>query len=240
LPKKKTFSQVAYPDAILPQINDANHWSLKQSRQFIHLVWKGFDLLLKDFPDIDFSEVEEQIERDITQFLERRIKRAMTGDEPFDVQHEVDEMETRESAPAMPPRYDIAFILMENERLMFPFEAKVLKTDGQIGEYVKDINRNYLRCKYAPFSHAGGMIGYLLSGYASKVFQNLENPPNNIALKKHPYFKKRSLRYSEHNRIVPSGKEFVYPSVFRCDHLIFEISKFGRKAEIQMGPKQSG
>lgn len=230
MPDKKTFSQVVYPDASLPHISDINHWSRKQSRQFMELMWKGIDLFVEDFPNADFKEVDEQIERDLTQFIERRV---MTGDEPFYVQYEAHEMESRASARAMPPQYDIAFVLRENERLMFPFEAKVLKTDEQLTEYVDEIKNNFLSCRYAPFSYEGAMIGYLISGTALNVFRNLEDPPG-MVLKENPDFINRPQRYSDHSRIVPIGKELVYPSEFRCHHLILELSRFqGKNAELE-------
>ncbi|MHC5833845.1 MAG: hypothetical protein ACYT04_000000102060, partial [Nostoc sp.] len=89
-------------------------------------------------------------------------------DEPFDVQHEVYEFESRQSAKAQPPQYDIAFILRANDTIIWPLEAKVLISDGAVAEYIKEINGNFLTCRYAPFSSEGGMLGYLFFGDTSK------------------------------------------------------------------------
>ncbi len=119
MPDRKTISQIAYPDSILPKLNDPNHWSLKRSKRFFELVWQGVDLLKQNFPSIDFSGDEKQIERDITENLEGFIQDARTGEEPFDiefrVQHESWEMES--SSPARPLQYDIAFVIKNNPRL---------------------------------------------------------------------------------------------------------------------------
>lgn len=221
MPDKKTFSQIAYSN--LPTVNDPDHWSLKLSKRFLELIWQGLDLFKQNFPHIDFTKVDEQIERDITQLLEPRIRKVMTGDEPFYVQHESDEMETRKPAPAKPPSYDIAFILINNERLKFPIEAKVLRTDGQVSEYIKDVNEAFIPCIYAPFSFEGSMLGYLLSGTPQTAFENIEKSLL-AELYQHPDFSNRQHKFSEHHRQVPFGKEQIYPGQFRCHHLIFELT----------------
>ena len=228
MPDKVTISQLGYLDFNLPNINDPEHWSLKRANQFFALVWKGIDLLNQGLMQIDFNGEEEQIERDITQLLEPRIKKIMSGDEPFYVQHESPEMETRHSPSAKPPSYDIAFVIFENERLKFPIEAKVLKTDGNISKYIKDVKEAFCTCYYAPFSYEGGMIGYLLSGNSQKAFQNIGKSLDTI-LQPHPIFKDRPHKFSEHTRKIPKGKEKFYPVKFRCHHLIFEINNTANK-----------
>lgn len=225
---KKTPIELAYPDSTLPKANDSEHWSLKRSYQFFELTWKGIDLFLNDFPKIDFTEAEAQIERGITQLLAPRIEKCRTGDEPFYVQHESWEMETLNPL-GMPPSYDIAFV-MNDERLKFPIEAKVLPTDGQVSEYIKDVKEAFLTCYYAPFSCEGGMLGYLLSGTAEKAFQNIAKSLK-TTLKQHPKFPNRPHKYSDHERKVPTEKKAFYPSNFRCHHLIFELSKTSESEE---------
>jgi hypothetical protein len=47
-------------------------------------VWKGYDLLVKEvFSQIDCTQAEDDIERDLTQLLEPEIRSVMTGDEPL-------------------------------------------------------------------------------------------------------------------------------------------------------------
>src|SRR2546423_259780 len=122
----------------------ANRWYPDLSDKLLTFVWEGYDLLLDDFPNgID----ERDLERSITQSLELRIRRVMSGDEPFEIQHGPYERETMQPPPAQPPQYDLAFILREDERLMWPLEAKVLKTDKAVGKYVKDLKNEFLTCR---------------------------------------------------------------------------------------------
>ena len=66
---------------------------------------------------------------------------------------------------------------------MWPLEAQVLKTDGAVSEYIKEINDNFMTCRYAPFSSEGGMLGYLLSGNPDKAFTNIAKK---LPCKPHP------------------------------------------------------
>jgi hypothetical protein len=184
-------------------------------------VWQAYDLLIDEvLSDIDFTQIDDELERSITQYLEQKIHRFMTGDEPFDVQHGPYEFETRMEAPAQSPQYDIAFFLRQNPRIMWPLEAKVLRTDGAIADYIDAIQNRFLTCRYAPFSSEAGMLGYLLSGEPSKVFNNIETALS-CALRDHPAFSNRTHKTSEHQRMVQTGKS--YPHDFRCHHLIFRM-----------------
>ena len=148
----------------------------------LKFVWQGYDLLVSELlSQINCDGTEEQLERSITQLLEPEIRRVMTRDEPFDIQHEVYEIESYQIL--RPPQYDIAFYLIANRRIMWPLEAKVLKTDGAVSEYIKEINDNFMTCRYAPFSSEGGMLGYLLSGNPDKAFTNIAKK---LPCKPHP------------------------------------------------------
>jgi hypothetical protein len=138
----------------------------------------------------------------------------------FDIQHEVYEIESSQSAQAQPPQYDIAFILTANERIIFPLEAKVLKSDSAVGEYIKEIKDNFITCRYAPFSSQGGMLGYLFSGDSNKAFTNIATKVP-CTLNDHPDFPTRDHKTSDHQRVVPPGKS--YPAEFRCHHLLLKI-----------------
>lgn len=144
----------------------------------------------------------------------------MTGYEPFDVQHEVYEWESRQSAQAQPPQYDIAFFLRANERIIWPLEAKVLSSDGAVAPYVQDIQNQFLTCRYAPFSSEGGMLGYLFSGEPSRAF-NIIGVRVPCTLSHHPDFLDREHKTSAHQRTVPVSKN--YTRDFRCHHLILQI-----------------
>jgi hypothetical protein len=75
----------------------AGRWCANQSALLLTFVWEGYDLLLTELPaGIDPNDLE----RSITQSLELRIRRVMTGDEPFDIQHGPFERETMKARPA--------------------------------------------------------------------------------------------------------------------------------------------
>jgi hypothetical protein len=200
----------------------AGKWCANQSVVLLTLVWKAYDLLLTELPaGIDSKDLE----RSITQSLELRIDRVMSGDEPFQIQHGPFERESMQSPPAQPPQYDLAFVLSANELIMWPLEAKVLETDSAVSEYVKGVNKRFLSCYYAPFSSEGAMLGYLLSGTPGRAFDELEAKiPCTLAV--HPGFVDRAARVSDHTRQVEPQK--AYPINFRCHHLILEFIGFSR------------
>lgn len=96
----------------------------------------------------------------------------------------------------------------------------MLSSDGAVAKYIKEINENFITCRYAPLSSEGGMLGYLFSGDPSKAFSNIEAKVP-CTLSHHPDFPNRDHKTSEHNRIVPSNKQ--YPAKFRCHHLLLKI-----------------
>jgi len=194
----------------------AGTWGRDQSTILLGFVWRAYDQMRSDNTSIDARDLE----RSITQILEPRIHRAMSGDEPFFIQHGPYERETMKSPPAQPPQYDLAFILNADERIMWPMEAKVLETVVAVSEYARDIQEQFLKCRYAPFSSEGAMLGYLLSGAPTDAFQNIaEKVP--CELEDHPGFPSRPQRVSNHVRSVPTGK--AYPLTFRCHHLMLEF-----------------
>lgn len=204
----------------------ANGWCADQSAKLLAFVWKGHDLLMTELP----AGIEaKDLERSITQSLELRIRWVMTGDEPFDIQHGPYERETMQPPPAQPPQYDLAFVLRAEERIMWPLEAKVLETDGAVGEYVKDVNNEFLTCRYAPFSCEGAMLAYLLSGKPEKVFSNLA-ARTPCRLSDHPDFRDKPHQVSEHKRQVAPGKP--YPRGFRCHHLVLEFPGVARGSSV--------
>jgi hypothetical protein len=194
----------------------AGTWCQDQSARVLDLIWQAYDQMLTDKTSID----ERDLERSITQILEPRIHRRMSGNEPFFIQHGPYERETMKSAPAQPPQYDLAFILRADERIMWPIEAKVLRTVRSVSDYARDIQEEYLKCRYAPFSSEGAMVGYLLSGAPIDAFRNIAKKVP-CELEDHPGFPSRPQKLSNHVRSVPTGK--AYPSTFRCHHLMLEF-----------------
>lgn len=219
----KTIPEKRWPDT--PDfVQVAKDWRDDAITILVKLVWEGYDLLKTDvLSNINCDQAEEkleQIERSITQSLERRIHNVMTGYEPFGDQHEVYEWESRESAQAQPPQYDIAFFLRDNERIIWPLEAKVLNSDGAVAPYIHDVKDQFLTCRYAPFSSEGGMLGYLLYGEPNIAFSNIEKGVP-CTLIHHQEFIDRNHKTSDHIRRVPLDK--TYPANFRCHHLILQI-----------------
>lgn len=198
----------------------ASKWHSDFSKILLGWIWAGYDLLKEEIlSKTDWSLAKDDLEREISEKLERRIRRIMPHPSvcDIDIQHEPKERETRESPPAQPPEYDIVFIINSNERIMWPIEAKILKTDGSISEYVKDIRDEFLTCRYAPFSSEGAMLGYMLSGKPAKAFSKIEKSLG-IKLSKHPDFINRDHRQSSHIRNVEDGKSC--PENFCCHHLM--------------------
>src|ERR1051326_2113702 len=91
-------------------------WCADQSTILLSYVWSAYDSIIRDNPLIDGADLE----RSITQLLEPRIRRVMSGYEPFYIQHGPFERERMKKPPAQPPQYDLAFIHTGDERIMWP------------------------------------------------------------------------------------------------------------------------
>ena len=202
----------------------AGRWCANQSANLLASVWQGYDLLSSE-PPSRFDR--RDLERSITQLLELRIRKVMSGDEPYDVQHSPRERETMKSR-GQPPEYDLAYVLRADERIMWPLEAKVLETDGDVGEYIKDLKNEFLTCRYAPFSSEGAMLAYLLSGKPEIVFGNLATKIP-CRLTAHQDSWGRHHKTSDQQRQVEKGKP--YPKDFCCHHLIMEFPSLARSSK---------
>lgn len=202
-------------------ISLASSWIRESETEFVRLVWEGYESFLADSPAVDGRDLE----RSISQLLEPRIRRVMTGFEPFYIQHGAFERETMKPPPAQPPEYDLAFVLRANETIMWPLEAKVIETSGRSADYTNDIKDQFLTCRYAPFSNSGAMLGYLLSGQSDDFFNSVAQVLG-CSLTKLSEFPTKPNRLSDHVRKVPIDKS--YPHKFRCYHLILEFPKLRR------------
>ncbi len=196
-------------------------WMTSPATRFLDFVWCAYEDTLV-YP---FEPDPADLERSITQLLEPRIREAMSGDEPFYVQHGPYERETMKAPPAQPPEYDLAFVFRTDPRVMWPIEAKVLETPGRVANYVRDVTREFLTCRYAPFSDSGAMLGYLLCGVPEDAFRAIEHSLH-TALRAVPEQEGRPTRRSTHNRSVPPGKP--YPATFDCYHLILPFPSLRR------------
>jgi hypothetical protein len=184
-------------------------------------VWCGYDTLAAEvLAQIDITEADEELERTITQLLEPHIRRHLSGVEPYYIQHSPYEFATRLPAPAQPPQYDIAFVLYRNPRVMWPLEAKLLRSDGAVAAYVWDVQNEFLTGRYAPYASSGAMLGYLLHGSPERAFDHIEKA---IACRLGSYatFSTYRHRISDHFRNLTRA-DFV-SGLFQCHHLIMEM-----------------
>jgi hypothetical protein len=191
------------------------------SAQIAKCLWEAHDLLKAELLNKPFRGANDfVIEDSITGELELRMHRILSGDEPFDVQHQSSEWETCAPGSTRPPTYDLAFVLRANSQSKWPVEAKVLRTPGQVSAYVADLKQQFLTCRYAPFSSEGAMLGYLLSGTTDAAFAAIEVAiPTSLI--DYPGAAGRPHKTSDHSRTVPVGKR--YPAVFRCHHLLMMV-----------------
>ena len=194
----------------------ARSWMPDPAHVLLRFIWLAYEDMRASSPHVDGRDLE----RSITQLLEPRVRDAMTGDEPFYVQHGPFERETMKAPPAQPPEYDLAFVFRADERVMWPMEAKVLETPRSLAAYVRDIECEFLTCRYAPFSASGGMLGYLLAGKPEDAFVAIAERLG-CTLGPIPEHPERPNRVSRHARTVPSGKR--YPVEFDCFHVVLEF-----------------
>jgi hypothetical protein len=181
----------------------------------LDFIWRALDCLKSQ--GLLFNPEQENLEREITQLLEPEIRDAMSGAEPYFIQHGPFESETRKPAPAQPPQYVLGFILRENRRAIWPIEAKVLRSDGAVAGYVNDVREAFLAATYAPFSSEAAMLGYLLQGSPARALARIaETLP--CTMEPHPHFPDRDHRLSRHPRTISPGKP--YPGDFTCHHMI--------------------
>jgi hypothetical protein len=197
----------------------ACEWMDNPGQWLLGFVWAGYDSLCQNPPVIDGKDLE----RSITQVLVRRIDQLMTGDEPFYIQHGPFERATMAAPPAQPPAYDLAFVMQADERIMWPMEAKVLETPNRLASYLRDVQEEFLTCRYAPFSGSGAMLGYLLTGTSGEALVNIATK---LACTLTSLGTVRAHAVSHHQRILPPGKP--WPTEFVCHHLIMDFNGLKR------------
>lgn len=218
MPRRQSPLEVNFP---VPEdfVNLAKSWRIDAINILLDFIWRGLDRLKAQ--GLTFDPDQENLEREITQLLEPEIRDVMTGLEPYYIQHGLFESQTRMPAPAQPPQYDLGFVLRANRRAIWPIEAKVLKTDGTVAEYVKDVKESYLNATYAPFSSEAAMLGYLLRGSPTTALARIAEALA-CTLDPHPGFDERDHKISHHIRTIPLGEK--YPIEFTCNHLICLIT----------------
>jgi hypothetical protein len=221
--------RLTIPESRWPETQDfvklAMSWRNDAIKVLWGYVWQGWDsYCTKVLSKVDLSEADDQLERMITQDLELDIRRAMSGYEPFMIQHERFEEQERQPSPARPKQPDLTFVWFEHRSSKYPLEAKVLKSDSisDVRAYVEEITENFLKFRYAPFSSEGGMLGYLLKGEPTVAFSSISTAVSRT-LSDHPDFSGRAHKISDHDRTIPEGKP--HPAKFRCHHLLLQLTK---------------
>ena len=199
-----TFSELRWPD----NPSDADlpvRWARSVATQVLDWTWRAFDALRTNhhLALVDLSQPLEQLERDLTRnhFIEiqKLFHTETDGFSSFVPLHEWPETESRRSAQAKPPSYDLAFVSLDNRRWVWPLEAKVVSSPGQLAEYLKDVNDKFIGCIAAPLVGEGAMIAYLLTNETTTFLENLTERLGQT-LEPVPAFSRRPHRVSHHSR----------------------------------------
>lgn len=218
--RRATIGELRWPST--PEfVQTASQHGATVVSDIISALWSGYDAFFADvIVPLGQYAIGDEMERSISQTLHQYVNRAMTGFEPYFVAHAQRENESRAQAPAQAPEYDLAFVLHDNPRVCWPAEAKFLRSDRAVAEYVEEIADQFLTCRYGPFSSSGAMLAYLFKGDPAKLFSNIQNglgqplaTPGNANGRQH--------RTTNHARKVPVGKP--YPPKFECHHLIMPV-----------------
>lgn len=216
----------AFPNA--PEWNAiADAWSEAVVEEMLTLVWEGFDQMKgKILSKVDFTQPLHQLERTLTDAHSTAIillwKANRTGFESFLPKHEAWEPSSIASPSAMPPSYDIGFENVNDPRLRWPVEAKVLTRPTDVQRYLGDLRRKYLTGIGAPFSTEAALLGYLVTGQVSETLAAIQSSLG--ALKSFPSFASRQHQTSEHGRSV-SGINNGDSHTFVCHHLIASLTQ---------------
>lgn len=217
----RTFLELRYdkpPDALAA-------WSGDAIKKLLGLVWSSCELYCNEgLAGKDLTLADEQLERDLTQDIALRLGDLVTLMEPFRVQHERSELMSPLRKRPRPPQCDIGFVWRADERIMWPVEAKILRSASNVAPYLTEVTDNYLICRKAPLSSGGAMLGYLLSGSPHEAFENI-SAGLRCTLQNEPNFSGRNHKTSDHERTAETCRDS--PREFRCHHLLVEIGTFG-------------
>lgn len=188
-------------------------------------VWRAYDELhASNWANIPWQEDFDDLERLLSEELVQAIRRNMDGFMPVYAEHGPYERETRSASPAQPRQYDIAFKANEKPWMMWPLEAKVLKSDADtnanLGDYVETLKERYLNCVYAPFSNSGAMLAYMKAPDPETAATHIATRLA-CSLAQNAEFADRCHKTSHHKRKVPAGKS--YPDQFKCHHLLMPL-----------------
>jgi len=175
--RRPTPSEFAWPFG--PEDNElAISWASSMTTQVLGWTWRAFDDLKTNLLScIDWTQPLEQVERDMVRnhfgCIQRIFATETDGFAAFYPSHEEPEMETRSTANAKPPAYDLAFVATANPRWIWPIEAKIVRSPKALAEYMKDVNEKFVAGIAAPFVGEGAMVGYLTSLNATTTLDNI-------------------------------------------------------------------
>lgn len=220
--RRQTISEQLWPKD--GSFDSLKAWRADAGVVILRRVWAAYDDLGTSILNkVDWAAAADEIERSLTAYHSLKILERQTGDEPFIMLPEMPEFETREPAPARSKAYDFGFVMRGGDySMIWPIEAKVLKTDRKLTGYLRDLEAKFLKCEAAPYSHEGALIGYLISGSPAVVFEGIAAHIGQLLLSPQE-FVGRNHRTSTHKREVPQGKS--YPKDFLCHHLIMELAR---------------
>lgn len=217
---RKTYLERRWPDTPVFQ-TIAVVWCADQSRRLLDLVWRAYDLLIaNDLQKVAFDANDEAREESLNFLLSLRIDQCK-GNAPFCVAHQPLEQTKRKRGKGRSPQPDIGFALYEHPRSVWPMEGKVLMHDRDVSPYVAEIDRNFIKGRYATFSDEGAMLGYLVTGNVETALSHI-SVALGCTLRKHAHFGQRPHRLSGHTRAnLPHANS---PASFVCHHLILYLS----------------
>ena len=185
-------------------------------------VWQGYDRLRKG-DRFEVRKDDSHLEDEITAALHVRIQDVIHETDPyspFAIMHQWLEG-GQQKRKGRPPQSDLAFRLLDgNVRSHFTIEAKVVRSDGAVSRYVREIGDNFLTGRYSTFSSEAAMLGYLLSGTAERAFHAIGEALQ-CELAVCASFPDRDHRYSCHPRDL--GTTSGIASEFRCHHLLMSF-----------------
>jgi hypothetical protein len=219
---RSTYFQRRWPNTPLFQ-DIARDWCQDHSRLLLDLVWRGYDLALdQDLAAVPISAGDEAKEDSLNHLLAMRIDQCKSGDEPFRVADGPPEHARRKPGKGQPPQPDIGFVWHEDPNCVWPLEAKVLLTETDLKEYLKEIERNFLTGRYAAFSTEGAMLGYLIQGNPEAALDHISRRLG-VPMIPHPHFLRRPHRVSDHPYRVEDLSHRA--ECFLCHHLILVVGE---------------
>ena len=214
-----TISEALYPTEA-DFLDLAKEWWSDVPREISNWVWSAWDRLVERIAAVELPEKPDDLERDLTENLADDLADVIGTMAPVLVRQEPCERRRR-ARRGRPRQYDIAIAIRHARRVMWPLEAKVLRTDRDTKDYVYTVQNRYLTGLYAPFCSHGMMLGYLVAGEPNRALDRVAADVPCI-LENFPGFEERWHKISKHVRAMPPGS--VIGSEFTCHHLILELA----------------